>query len=124
VKNQVDDDVDKKPIFWEESMSRFRLTAKNIPKFIGFIAAVIFLLPTSAWAGGGKPATKIYNVADTRGMDPGLSKWIADLYNSNLWLFGIVVVVIMAGMGLILGFGMDKFVSLLGINLGRLEHHE
>jgi len=105
-------------------MSRFRLTAKNIPKFIGFIAAVIFLLPTSAWAGGGKPATKIYNVADTRGMDPGLSKWIADLYNSNLWLFGIVVVVIMAGMGLILGFGMDKFVSLLGINLGRLEHHE
>jgi peptidoglycan/LPS O-acetylase OafA/YrhL len=85
----------------------------------------LFLLPSIIYAaGGGKPATKIYNVADTRAMEPGLSKWIADIYNSNLWLYGGVIVLIMASMGLIIGLGMDKVVGLLGINLGKLDHHE
>jgi hypothetical protein len=87
-----------------------------------FIGACIG--PTCVWAGGGKPATKIYNIADTREMSPGISKWIADLYNSNLWLFGLMVVVVMAGMGLVLGFSMDAMLKLLGINLGKLQHHE
>jgi TRAP-type C4-dicarboxylate transport system permease small subunit len=75
-------------------------------------------------AGGGKAATKLINVADTRGMAPGLSMWIADIYNGNLWLFGFVVVVSMAGMGAILGYGFDKLIGLLGIRLGKLDHHE
>lgn len=87
-----------------------------------FVAACV--CPTCGWAGGGKPATKIYNIADTRGMDSGISKWIADVYNSNLWLFGLMVVAVMAGMGLVLGFCMDALLKLLGINLGRLQHHE
>jgi hypothetical protein len=90
-----------------------------------FIMALTLFLPTiSHAAGGGKPATKIYNVADTREMEPGLSKWIADIYNGNLWLYGAAIVLIMAGMGLVIGLGMDKLIALLGINLGRLEHHE
>ncbi|MEW5795294.1 MAG: TSUP family transporter [Candidatus Zixiibacteriota bacterium] len=43
-------------------------------------------------AGGGKAATKIYNVADTRAMTAGLFKWIADIYNSSLFLFGLTIV--------------------------------
>jgi len=75
-------------------------------------------------AAGGKPATKIYNVADTRSMEGGLSKWIAGVYNTDLWLYALLVVVVMALMGVVLGYGMDRVVSLLGINLGKLEHHE
>jgi hypothetical protein len=30
----------------------------------------------------------------------------------------------MAAMGLILGMGFDRLMSLIGINLGRLEHQE
>jgi hypothetical protein len=86
--------------------------------------AIAILLPGIAAAGGGKPATKVYNVADTRSLEPGLAKWIADVYNGNLWVFGLLVVVVMAGMGLILGFGMDRLLKLLGINLGKLQHHE
>jgi hypothetical protein len=75
-------------------------------------------------AGGGKPATKLVNVADTRGLKPGLTKWLGDVYNTNLWLYSAVVVGTMVGMGLVLGFGVDRVVSRLGIDLGKLEHHE
>jgi len=80
------------------------------------------------WAGqvlaSAPPATKIINVADSRAMAPGLGRWIADVYNSSYWLYGAVVVVSMAGMGFILGMGFDRLVSLLGIDLGKLDHHE
>jgi hypothetical protein len=85
----------------------------------------LFFLPAVIYAaGGGKPATKIYNVADTRAMEPGLSKWIADIYNGSHWTYGAVIVLVMGGMGLFIGLGMDKLVALLGINLGKLDHHE
>jgi len=89
------------------------------------VISSLLLLPLLAYAaGGGKPATKLYNVADTRNMEPGLSKWIADIYNDNLWTFGLLVVAIMAIMGLALGYLMDRSLVLLGINLGKLDHHE
>jgi len=91
---------------------------------VGVLCLAWLSLPVAALAAGGKSATKIYNVADTRAMDAGPSKWIADVYNGNLWAYGLLVVAVMAGMGLAAGFVMDRLVSLLGINLGRLEHRE
>lgn len=93
----------------------------------GLVAAIIAISILSAGvveAGGGKPATKLVCVADTRDMAPGYSKFVADMYNDSLPLFGLFVVVQMATMGAILGFGLDKLVALLGINLGKLDHHE
>jgi hypothetical protein len=89
-------------------------------------ALMLWLLvaPAVVFAAGGKPATKLVNVADTRGMSGGISKLIADTYNDNLVLFGLLVVVVMAGMGAVLGFTFDKLFGLLGINLGKLDHHE
>jgi hypothetical protein len=78
----------------------------------------------SAFAAAAKPATKIVNVADTRKIPPGPTRWIADLYNTSYWQFGLLVVVLMAGMGIVLGYGCDRLVSLLGINLGKMQHHE
>jgi hypothetical protein len=71
-----------------------------------------------------KPAKQLVNIADTRALLPGLTRWIADVYNTSHWKFGLLVVVVMAGMGLILGYGFDRLVATLGIDLGRLEHHE
>ncbi len=101
-----------------------RRVARWIRTAVLLCLALSWLLPGLALAGGGKPATKVYNVADTRDMNSGLSKWIADAYNGNLWVFGLLVVVVMASMGLILGFSMDRLLKLLGINLGKLDHHE
>ena len=78
----------------------------------------------SAWAAGGPPATKLINVADTRTLDAGPSLWIAQVYNDSFLLFGLLVVVVMCLMGIVLGFSFDRAMSLLGLNLGKLEHHE
>ncbi len=88
--------------------------------------AVLFCLGTTEAlaAGGGKPATKLVNVADTRHLEPGISKWIADVYNASHWQFGLLVVVLMAVMGLVLGYGSDRIMGLLGIDLGKIKHHE
>jgi hypothetical protein len=75
-------------------------------------------------AGGGKTATKLINVADTRDLEPGFSRWIADLYNGNLIVFGLGVVVVMALQGAVLGLLFDRLIALLGIKLGKIDHHE
>ena len=85
---------------------------------------LVFLVASEALAGGGKPATRLVSVADTRHMAPGLNLWVANLYNTNLWMFSLAVVLIMAAMGGILGFAFDRGMGLLGINLGKLEHRE
>jgi hypothetical protein len=88
------------------------------------MSAVVWLYALDAAAGGGKPAKKLVNVADTRDLGPGITKWIADLYNTSHWQFGLAVVLIMAAMGLVLGVACDRLVGLLGINLGKIQHHE
>jgi len=91
----------------------------------GPVAAVATLAVSStAWAAGGPPATQLVNVADTRTIPPGLGLWLAQIYNESFVLFGGLVVVIMVAMGLVLGFGFDRALQLLGLNLGKLDHHE
>ena len=89
-------------------------------------AAMLSLLlqGVQAMAAGAAPAKKLVNIADTRGLSPGLSKWIADIYNTSYWTFGLIVVAIMAVMGVILGLFCDRMVGLLGLNLGKMQHHE
>ena len=88
------------------------------------VTAVVSASASLAWAAGGKPATKLVNVADTRSLPPGLPKLFGDVYNDNLWLYGLLVVVVMALTGLILGIILDRGLMLLGLNLGKLQHHE
>ena len=85
---------------------------------------LLWMFPGALLAAGGKPATKLINVADVRGLEEGLTKFVGDLYNTSYWLFGVATVVIMASMGLILGLGFDKLIGLLGLDLGKLDHHK
>ena len=87
------------------------------------VAAAVALTGT-AWAAGGPPATKLINVVDTRTLDSGPSLWIAQIYNDNFVLFGALVVVVMVVQGLLLGFGFDRAIHMLGLDLGKLSHHE
>jgi hypothetical protein len=106
-------------------MSPRRLLDRRIRQRLAALAAVFALAwPALALAGGGKPATQLIHVADTRTLGPGLGRWIADIYNTSFWLYGLVVVVLMAGMGLAIGLVFDRLVAALGINLGKLSHHE
>jgi hypothetical protein len=91
---------------------------------LALVSAAWWGVPSLAWAaGGGKPATKLVSVADTRSAT-GLAKWVGDVYNTDMWLYGLVVVVTMAGMGLVLGLAFDRLLVLMGLELGKLDHHE
>ena len=102
-----------------------KTTPRPVVWLASALAAALTLgaLSAQALAAGGKPATKLVNVADSRALS-GLGRWIADTYNSSYWLFAAMVVVTMALMGLLLGLFSDRLVSLLGIDLGKLKHHE
>jgi hypothetical protein len=105
----------------EGALRRFRRAA------VPLAAAVLgtaFRCGEALAAGGGKPATKLVNVADTRGLEPGFTRFVADVYNESYWLFALLVVVLMAALGLLLGIVADRLFALLGINLGRMSHHE
>ncbi len=78
----------------------------------------------TAWAAGGPPATRLLNVADTRSLEAGPALWCARIYNESFVLYGAAVVGVMVAMGLVLGFGFDRAMQLLGLDLGKLEHHE
>jgi hypothetical protein len=109
---------------WTSELFASAVSGLTLPAVAMLSAACAWMVPAQALAAGGKPATKLVVVADTRGMEQGLSKLIADLYNDNLILFGLLVVVTMAGMGAVLGYAFDKGMGMLGINLGKLDHHE
>jgi hypothetical protein len=96
-------------------------SARLAPVLTGLAVLAVALEARGAPA---KPAKQLVNIADTRALPPGLARWIADVYNTSHWEFGLLVVVVMAAMGLILGYGFDRLVAKLGIDLGRLEHHE
>ena len=88
-------------------------------------AAALWLGAAQALAaGGGKPESSLVNHADTSGLAPGLARSIAELYNHSLWLYGLTVVVVMAGMGLVLGLLTDRIMAMLGVDLGRTARHE
>jgi hypothetical protein len=98
--------------------------AHRLLKWSVAIPAALLSLRGSAIAAGAAPAEKLVNVADTRALAPGISKWIADIYNTSYLSFGLLVVVTMALMGLVLGICCDRLVGLLGLDLGRMQHHE
>jgi hypothetical protein len=89
-------------------------------------AALVVTIATTgtAWAAGGPPATKLVNVVDTRGLASGLGLWISQIYNESFLLFGLLVVGVMVLQGVVLGFGFDRAIRLLGLDLGKLSHHE
>jgi len=92
-------------------------------RFLTVSLPVLLVTSGDALAAGGKPAKKLVNVADTRNIE-GISRWIADVYNSSYWLFGLLVVAVMVAMGLVLGLLCDRAMGLLGIDLGKMQHHE
>jgi phage shock protein PspC (stress-responsive transcriptional regulator) len=80
-------------------------------------------IPSLAWASG-EVASNLVVVADTRRVS-GILKYIANVYNTDPWLFAVWAVVITAVWGAILGFLMDFIMERSGLDLKSrkiLEH--
>jgi hypothetical protein len=86
--------------------------------------AVTVATTGTAWAAGGPPATKLVNVVDTRGLESGPGLWVSQIYNESFLAFGALVVAVMVAQGVLLGLGFDRAIRMLGLDLGKLSHHE
>ena len=97
---------------------------KRILSALIAVAALDLLIPALLWASG-EAAGNLVVVADTRRVTSGILRYIADLYNTNPWLFACWAVVLTALYGFILGFLMDLIMSRTGLDLKSrkiLEH--
>ena len=96
---------------------------KSLKMITGAVGLQIFAcLPV--WAGGEK-LSEIVVVADTRVLSNPVFRYIADTYNTNLWLFAVWSVVLTAFFGAFLGFLMDWLMNKTGLDLNSrkiIEH--
>jgi phage shock protein PspC (stress-responsive transcriptional regulator) len=94
-----------------------------VKKILCSMVGIGLCLPQLVWASG-EAATNLVVVADTRRVS-GVLKYIADVYNTDPWLFAVWAVVITAVWGAILGFLMDFIMERSGLDLRSrkiLEH--
>jgi phage shock protein PspC (stress-responsive transcriptional regulator) len=94
-----------------------------VKKFLCVFAGIGLALPHFVWASG-EAATNLVVVADTRRVS-GILKYIANVYNTDPWLFAVYAVVMTAVWGAILGFLMDFIMERSGLDLKSrkiLEH--
>ncbi len=96
---------------------------KLLKRVLWSCATIVASLPSLAWASG-ETAANLVVVADTRRVS-GVLKYIANVYNTDPWLFAVWAVVITALWGGILGFVMDFIMERSGLDLKSrkiLEH--
>ena len=91
-------------------MKRFSMTTMVA------LAAWMLLAPAWTWAAGGG-ASELVVVADTRIIDNGFMRYVANLYNTNITLFATWAVVLTAVWGAFLGFLMDFCMKRTGLDL-------
>jgi ABC-type Fe3+ transport system permease subunit len=88
---------------------------KNLVK--ATLAIGMQLLAYAPVWGAGEKASEIVVVADTRVLSNPVLRYIADTYNTNLWLFAVWSVVLTALFGALLGFLMDWLMNKTGLDL-------
>ncbi len=97
---------------------------KLLKRVLWSCATIGASLPSLAWASG-ETAANLVVVADTRRVS-GVLKYIANVYNTDPWLFAVWAVVITALWGGILGFVMDFIMERSGLDLKsrKIQEHE
>ncbi len=85
-----------------------------------------FLLagPGLAWAAGGEKAP---DMAQRQVKLDGLSSinyFFASWYNSNKWVFAIIVTLLMCLIGVMIAFVTDIILKAVGMEVSKIEHHE
>ena len=87
------------------------------------LVLLCLLLTPLVRAAGGEKAEAIIWVADTRDLT-GMWNWIAAMYNEAPLTHAILVIVITAIEGILLGFGMDWIMQKTGLELEERELRE
>ena len=54
----------------------------------------------------------------------GINKFFAEWYNSNLWVYAIIVTVLMGVVGMLIALVADIILKMIGMEVSKIEHHE
>jgi hypothetical protein len=91
---------------------------------LGSCSLVLLCLVLASLArAGGEKAEAIIWVADTRNLT-GIWKWFAAMYNEAPLKHALLVIIITAIEGILLGFGMDWIMQRTGLELEERELRE
>ena len=95
---------------------------KEFKSVLPWLLILVVLFPFSFFLGVEKEGLLKMHV-DTSNLE-GIRLWLTNLYNDNRFLFALVVTVTMASVGVIIAFVTDFILKLVGLDVGKIEHHE
>ncbi len=81
-------------------------------------------LPALAWAAGGE---KVPDMSARQVPDAGLgaiNHFFASWYNSNKYVYAIIVTIIMCLLGMLIALVTDILLKAVGMEVSKIEHHE
>lgn len=85
------------------------------------------LLITAVLAGAAEPGEKAVDLGARQVKMEGLSlinAFFAGWYNSNKYVFVVIVTVVMGVIGALIAFVTDLFLKAVGMDVSKIEHHE
>ena len=85
----------------------------------------LLILPTLLWAGGGgaKIPEALRKKVSLEGLG-GISRFFAQSYNDNLWLYATFATVLMGVVGMVIALGTDVILKAIGLEVHKIEHKE
>lgn len=94
----------------------------EIKSILPWIIILLVLFPLSFFLGVEKEGLLEMHV-DTTHLE-GIRKWLTEIYNSNRFLFGTIVTLTMATVGITIAFLTDIILKILGLEVSKIQHHE
>lgn len=94
-------------------------------RLVVFALVLVVLLAIAAWAA--EPGEKGVDLAARQVRLEGLgaiNAFFASWYNSNKYVFAVIVTVLMGLIGGIIAFVTDLFLKAVGMDVSKIEHHE
>lgn len=94
-------------------------------RLVVFALVLVVLLAIAAWAA--EPGEKGVDLAARQVRLEGLgfiNAFFAGWYNSNKYVFAVIVTVLMGVIGGIIAFVTDLFLKAVGMDVSKIEHHE
>lgn len=86
---------------------------------------MLLALPALVWAAG--PGEKAPDMATRQVKLEGLNTlnyFFAYWYNTNKWVFAVIVTVVMGVLGGVIAFVTDIFLKSVGLDVSKIDHHE
>jgi len=94
----------------------------EIKPILPWILIILVLFPLSFFLGVEKEGLLEMHV-DTSKLE-GIRLWLTNLYNTQRFLFAVVVTLTMATIGTTFALMTDIILKLLGLKVSKINHHE